>query len=1168
MAAKKSIDKRKVLEAAQKHWNKRSYDKALVEYQTLLEADPKDVNVRFKVGECFLRLGKQSEASAAYIKVAQDYTKQGFDAKAVAVYKQVLNLDAKNPDVQVALADLYQRLGLNSEAMVALQTAADVYNKEGKKDKALELLRKMAALDPTNTTSRLKVADLLRTAGRSDDALAEYEEVLNELERQGEVERMVAVGEQVLALDASRADLLARMARAMEERRENEKAKEFAKRACGADPRNVEYFEMLAELYAKLGKDKEKQEAYKEVAKLYRERGDKERAQAILQKHVNMELGVDPNELSASGIDVNELSGSGLKANVDPNELSGSGLGIDPFAPTDIAIGSDPDSVLDFGVGGDLGSTLSDDEMFGDKNDTSMSGALEFVSSGTEAVETEVVAGDPEQVLAEASVYLRYNKHDKAVASLKALLKTESEHRGALEMLGDALLATGEKKEALQVWGKAAALAKAAGDAVVFDILKDRIAGIDPGFAATLNGTLREKASDASTPTSSPAAAAPAPDADFGFGTDDEFGGLDVSIDLDEGVAGDQRQKVSDEMFADDAAVGMDVEIDVAIETPPAPAVRTQAAPIAPPAPSLEDEELAFVEEPQIGTDVAKVSDEDTAGVAVQGDEDLEMANFYFEQEMYSEAKALYAKVLKRSPKQPQALLRMGEIEEALGGRARDGADIDVEVETDTTETVAPSAPAAKTAASGDSLSGIESTAFAPEIEISVDDDFAASLAKETSTHISVDSTPTFAPESAPSKVEAPPPPSAATTQVDFEEVQTPAAEPLPAFDEPLPSFEEPTFKTPAPLAEPAPVLVEPTPEFVEPAAPPVAPPVAAEAAPSETLESFEDLMAEEAPPEPPAEDDEKFDLADALSDALAEDPNATSGARLGDAGFEEVFKAFKKGVSETVSEGDYETHYDLGIAYKEMGLYEDALNEFTISRESAARHDASLHMLGLCSIELGRPENAIAYLGDALLSPKADSALQAALQYDMGRAFEAMDNTVGARACYEACVALDSSFPDVAERLENLNNPQSASDDDSLSGLEPVQEAAGFESFDDLMSEAAEAAPEAEEAVEEEASAETFESFEDVVEEVQESAIEAESAEEVLEDAVALDDESVAEDAQAAEAVLEPEPEPAPPPRPSAAARPKAAPPEAVAPKAADKTDRAAKKKKKISYI
>ena len=53
--------------------------------------------------------------------------------------------------------------------------------------------------------------------------------------------------------------------------------------------------------------------------------------------------------------------------------------------------------------------------------------------------------------------------------------------------------------------------------------------------------------------------------------------------------------------------------------------------------------------------------------------------------------------------------------------------------------------------------------------------------------------------------------------------------------------------------------------------------------------------------------------------------------------GFEQVFHAFKSGVERELGESDHEARYDLGIAYKEMGLLDDAIGEFRIAMQAAA---------------------------------------------------------------------------------------------------------------------------------------------------------------------------------------------------------------------------------------
>jgi len=79
-------------------------------------------------------------------------------------------------------------MGLTAEAIGSLEAAAESHRVAGQKQEALGLLRKMAAIDPSNTTSRIKVADLLQQEGMKEDAISEYDAVVAELEQQGDTE--------------------------------------------------------------------------------------------------------------------------------------------------------------------------------------------------------------------------------------------------------------------------------------------------------------------------------------------------------------------------------------------------------------------------------------------------------------------------------------------------------------------------------------------------------------------------------------------------------------------------------------------------------------------------------------------------------------------------------------------------------------------------------------------------------------------------------------------------------------------------------------------------------------------------------------------------------------------------------------------------------------------
>jgi tetratricopeptide (TPR) repeat protein len=87
------LDKNKIIEAAAKLVAKGAYDKAIKEYQKVLDADPRDVRILQKMGELFQKKNDNAQAAQYFTRVGESYTTDGFFLKAVALYKQVLKLD-------------------------------------------------------------------------------------------------------------------------------------------------------------------------------------------------------------------------------------------------------------------------------------------------------------------------------------------------------------------------------------------------------------------------------------------------------------------------------------------------------------------------------------------------------------------------------------------------------------------------------------------------------------------------------------------------------------------------------------------------------------------------------------------------------------------------------------------------------------------------------------------------------------------------------------------------------------------------------------------------------------------------------------------------------------------------------------------------------------------
>ena len=101
------LPKEKLFDVAQKYIKKGQHKKAIKEYQRVLEKDPKNIRVRLKLGDLFLKNGHKDRAIDEYMKVAQQYENDDLNFRATAIYKKILYLDPRLVDVYHKLANLY-----------------------------------------------------------------------------------------------------------------------------------------------------------------------------------------------------------------------------------------------------------------------------------------------------------------------------------------------------------------------------------------------------------------------------------------------------------------------------------------------------------------------------------------------------------------------------------------------------------------------------------------------------------------------------------------------------------------------------------------------------------------------------------------------------------------------------------------------------------------------------------------------------------------------------------------------------------------------------------------------------------------------------------------------------------------------------------------------------
>jgi tetratricopeptide (TPR) repeat protein len=128
-----------------------------------------------------------------------------------------------------------------------------------------------------------------------------------------------------------------------------------------------------------------------------------------------------------------------------------------------------------------------------------------------------------------------------------------------------------------------------------------------------------------------------------------------------------------------------------------------------------------------------------------------------------------------------------------------------------------------------------------------------------------------------------------------------------------------------------------------------------------------------------------------------------------------------QEAVGEQLDEQDYETHYNLGIAYKEMELYDEAIQEFRLIAQEPKRALECADLVGLCFLAKGQPEQSIRDLEAGLeIEGHAPEAYHS-LRYDLGTALEAVGDLPRALEQFERLESDSGRFRDVAARVQAL---------------------------------------------------------------------------------------------------------------------------------------------------
>lgn len=133
--------------------------------------------------------------------------------------------------------------------------------------------------------------------------------------------------------------------------------------------------------------------------------------------------------------------------------------------------------------------------------------------------------------------------------------------------------------------------------------------------------------------------------------------------------------------------------------------------------------------------------------------------------------------------------------------------------------------------------------------------------------------------------------------------------------------------------------------------------------------------------------------------------------------------KVFKTDVDEQIAADDMESHYNLGIAYREMGLYDDAISEFEKAEREPSRFVDCQTLKGLCFSDKNDYSSAERMLQQALDSQYLEDIQRLNLGYELGLLYERADRLNDALVSYRNVFSLDNNYRDVGDKIAMLTD-------------------------------------------------------------------------------------------------------------------------------------------------
>jgi tetratricopeptide (TPR) repeat protein len=228
------FNKQKVLSAAEKFVQQGKLQNAIAEYEKIRKYDDKDLTVANTIGDLYARLGDSANAIECFKTVGDAYAAQGFTVKGIAMYKKITKLQP-SVDGSLKLAELYTQQGLFNDARAQYLQVAEDFLKGGELDQAIRLFQKVLEMDPENVAMRVKLAEVYVRRGKKKEAWEIFSAAAESLRSRGSLAAAEDILQRMLTLDPGNSYVLLMRGRAALDGGHAKQAIEYLEKASDID---------------------------------------------------------------------------------------------------------------------------------------------------------------------------------------------------------------------------------------------------------------------------------------------------------------------------------------------------------------------------------------------------------------------------------------------------------------------------------------------------------------------------------------------------------------------------------------------------------------------------------------------------------------------------------------------------------------------------------------------------------------------------------------------------------------------------------------------------------------------------------------------------------------------------------------------------------------------